>query len=43
MFQSITNLGDTLTGLMVTEQEPHLGMEKKSTREEEVPVAVQFL
>lgn len=43
MFQSCTNLGDTLTGLMVTKQEPHLGMEKKGTQEEEVPNAVLFL
>lgn len=43
MFQSCTSLGDTLTGLLVTKQEPHLGMEKKSTQEEEVPDAVLFL
>lgn len=43
MFQSCTNLGDTLTGLMVTKQEPHLGMEEKSTQEEEVPQTELFL
>lgn len=43
MFQPCTNLGDTPTGLMGTKQEPRLGTERKSIREEEVPEAVLFL
>lgn len=43
MFQSCTNLGDILTGLMVTKQEPHLLMEVKSTQQEEVPEPVLLL
>lgn len=43
MFQPCTNLGDTLTVLTGTKQEPRLGTERKSIQEEEVPEAVLFL
>lgn len=38
VFQSHTNLTDTLTGLMATKRESRTGMAKKSIKKEKVPV-----